>query len=240
MTNELEPGYDPELNFNEGLETGYDIASQETQEQMANLLEAAGFDEDEIEEALYDPAPRRGRARRRKHHRSARRTFDPAPTKRRRSGRKAGGKKKGRRGKKSKLAKFRKFAMPAATVGSFYFSYAANAKARNMTIIDALKYDLANWSAQKTVDKISANPLPVLGAVGIPLARGYIPGANSGMMAVAVDVIHGILTGQALTQVIDEPAPLRSGSGRNVTSIQVQSTSEAPVSRPAYGVNPYM
>ncbi len=210
---QLDPGvnYDDSEAFNEGFETAYDIASQETQEtqeQMEELLENAGFDEDEIEEALYDPRRRRGhRAYGRKHHRSARRSYDPVPAKKRRGGKHKGGKKR-RNGKKGKLAEFRKFAMPAATVASFYMSYSAIAKARSMTVIDALKADLANWSAQKTFDKISANPYPLVGAVGIPFVRKYIPGANSGIMAVAVDVIHGIMTGQALTQVIDEPAPI--------------------------------
>lgn len=239
---ELEPGYDPET-FNEGLETGYDIASQETQEQMADLLEDAGFDPDDIEEALYDPAPRRGG--RRRHRRSSRRysakSYDPAPARRRRTGRK--GAKKGKKGKKSKLAKFRKFAMPAAAVGSFYFSYKATADARGLTVIDALKADLTNWSAQKTMDKISANPLPVVGTIGIPLVRGYIPGANSGIMAVAVDVIHGILTGQALTQIVDEPGPVRSHAGRQtitVTPGNPAMTISPAAATTGYGHNPYM
>ena len=226
----LDPGNMDE-NFNEGFETAYDIATQETQEQMADMLENAGFDPDDIEEALYDPAPRRGRrrrkskparrsydpaprrGRRRSRRRHARRSYDPAPRRRRGARRKTTAK---RYGKKSKLAKFRKFVMPAATAASFYMSYSATATARGMTVIDALKFDLANWSAQKTIDKVSANPLPVVGTIGIPMVRGYIPGANSGIMAVAVDVIQGILTGQALTQIIDEPAPVRSSmsSGR--------------------------
>ncbi len=207
---ELDPGinYDSEA-FNDGFETAYDIADQEAQEQMADLLADAGFDEDEVKEALYDPASRRGKHRARRHAKRASRraVYDPAPA-RRRARRK--GAKKGKKGKKSKLAKFRKFAMPAAAVGSFYFSYKATADARGLTVIDALKADLSSWSAQKTMDKISANPLPVLGTIGIPMVRGYVPGANSGIMAVAVDVIHGILTGQALTQVIDEPGPAQT------------------------------
>ena len=120
--------------------------------------------------------------------------------------------------------------MPAATVGSFYFSYAANAKARGLTFISALKADLSAWDAQKTMDKISANPIPVVGTIGIPFVRKYVPGANSGMVGLAVDVIHGILAGQALTQVIDEPAPLRS-------SARVQEITATPGMRPAEPAN---
>lgn len=235
----LDPGnYDSEA-FNEGFETAYDIASQETQEQMAELLEDAGFDDDEIEEALYDPAPRRGRRRsKRRSRRHSARSYDPAPARRRRRGGRKGSKRKGGRKGKGKLAKFRKFAMPAATAASFYFSYAETAKARGLNIIDALKADLANWSAQKTMDKISANPLPIVGAVGIPFVRGYVPGANSGIMAVAVDVIHGILTGQALTQIVDEPGPVRSISARPGTAVTPGNAITQAPAQPAYH-NPY-
>jgi hypothetical protein len=139
--------------------------------------------------------------------------------------------------------------MPAATAGSFYFSYAANAKAHGLTFIDALKADLTNWSAQKTMDKISADPIPVVGTIGIPLVRGYIPGANTGIVGLAVDVIHGILTGQALTQVIDEPAPLRSSAARSqvitvqpgtTTAARATSASPASPAMSGYGTNPYM
>ncbi len=214
---QIDPGLDdldPGESFNEGIEAGYDIGSQESLEEIEEQLINAGFDPDEIEEALYDPAPRRGRRRHggRKGRRSARRTYDPAPGRRRKYRAASAYPKKGKKGKRGKFAKFRKFVLPATTIGSFYLSYSANAKARNMTVLDALKYDLGNWSAQKTIDKISANPLPIVGTIGIPVAKQFIPGARSGMVGMIVDAVQGIMTGQFLTQVVDEPVASQHGN----------------------------
>ncbi len=247
---QIDPGLDdldPGESFNEGIEAGYDIGSQESLEEIEEQLINAGFDPDEIEEALYDPAPRRGRRRHggRKGRRSARRTYDPAPGRRRKYPAASAYPKKGKKGKgkgkRGKFAKFRKFVLPATTISSFYMSYSANAKARNMKLLDALKYDLGNWSAQKTMDKISANPLPVVGTIGIPVAKQFIPGVRSGMVGMIVDAVQGIMTGQFLTQVVDEPVASRHGNG-NVHVIPVVASpcnAEVPAAIPESFRNPY-
>ena len=222
MTEELHTSDNNEAeHFNDGFETAYDIASQESLEIMMQELEDAGFDPDEIEEALYDPAPRRGRRHHggRKGRRHARRSYDPAPPRRGRKSRSASAyPRKGKKGRKGKLAKFRKFVLPTTTVGSFYLSYAANAKARNLTLLDALKADLSNWDVNKVMTKIQNNPMPLVGTVGVPIVKHMVPDLNKGMMGLVADAVQGIMTGQFLVQVVDEPAPLRSGNVINVTA----------------------
>ncbi len=197
-------------------------------DELAEQLENEGFDPDEIEEALYDPAPRRRRGRRGR--RMHRRSYNPAPRRRRRGRRGRGRSRYGKRKvtarrrrfggraigyikrKKGTLAKFRKYVLPGVTIGSFYLSYAANAKARGMTLGAALKADLQNWDANKVWAKIQASPVPAIGTIAIPIAKRAVPQLRNGTTGLITDVVQGILTGQFITQVIDEPAPLRTAA----------------------------
>jgi len=70
---------------------GYQAAADELRDEIAEQYEDEGFDPEEIDELLYDPAPRRGgRGRKRRvRRRGARRSLDPAPRRRKSSRRKS-------------------------------------------------------------------------------------------------------------------------------------------------------
>lgn len=178
-------------------------------EELEDALSDTGFDEDEISELLYDPAPRRRKSSKAK----------ASSGKPRRKYKKSGRPKKSARGA---LAKFSKYVLPGLVAGSFYLSYAANAKARGLTLMDALKADLSSWSFEKTIAKIQASPMPAIGAIGIPIVKDMKVLPSRGYGSIVVDAIQGIMTGQFLTQIVDEPAPPVRTTSRSSETITVQ------------------
>lgn len=159
ISNELEQdqGYNnPEEFFNEGVIAGQELGESQTQERLADQLIDEGFDPDEVNELLYDPAPRSHKGYRKgkrscsakqwakmpqickgsktsSHHS---RYADPAP----RRGRKGVSRRYDpapysttarKYGKKAKgmLTKLRPIVMPAAAGLTFYTAYTTRAKA---------------------------------------------------------------------------------------------------------------
>jgi hypothetical protein len=196
-----EPGLNPDEIFDEGLQSGHEIATEELQEEIIDrLIDEGGFDPEEAE-AFFDPAPRRGRGRRRgKIHCSARqratmpqickgngsRSYDPAPRRRhrRRSPRRYDPapqrKVTARKGKKGILAKVRKFALPGAAVGTFLTAYMARAtqlKSANAQldgkVVDGVYAAIMYDVKNFSTDAAMARLKDNAGEIVTPLIAGY-------------------------------------------------------------------
>ncbi len=212
---ELDPGIDPEELFNEGYQTGAELESEELREQIEDQLIDEGFDPDDIDEMLYDPAPRQGRRRHRRSHRS----YDPAPRRRRRSRRRSGRRydpaprrRSGWRGKAKKygkrtkgmLGKFRKYALPGAAGLTFLGGYMARAKQLNMSVPDAMMKDIKEFDGKAAMKRVQDSA----GEIATPLVAGWtiketkVAGKYSGLIG---DVLTGIGLGTFAKKVLDPP-----------------------------------
>lgn len=251
MTEPEVPGQeiDPETYFNEGFATGQETAADDLREQIADELDDAGFDPDEIDQALftgdtdiysprrrkhrkhrkhakqYDPAPRRGRKKSRK--------YDPAPKRR---SRKVGTKVKGM------LGKFKDYAFPVAAGGSFIMQYAARADtlkaAGSITtggyagILKAIQWDISHFNASDAMTRVSSN----LSTIGVPLIGGYLVktvgggmvkgGIERDVIEIAGDLLMGYGTALGVKRVLDPPVTmvrqLDRGTMRHVQQPQMQ------------------
>ena len=220
---------DQELNqpdsFNDGFEAAYDIAGQETQEQLEELEEQLiedGYDPDEVNELLYDPAPRKGgRRRKSRRGRKARRSYDPAPRRSKRRGR-------GRRGSrrydpapqyfvrakkraKGLLPKLRKLAIPGAAGITFYAAYVKRATDLHAAgsipennVLKAIQYDVENFNATDAVSRVQKQAPAILTPVigGWAIKRSGILGKYSG---IAGDILTGMGLGVGAKAILDPP-----------------------------------
>ncbi len=217
---ELDSGIeiDPEELFNEGYQTGAELESEELREQIEDQLIDEGFDPDDIDEMLYDPAPRRGRRRHRRSHRS----YDPAPRRRRRSRRRSGrrydpaprrgsksgyyGKLKKKYGKHAKgmLGKFRKFALPGAAGLTFLGAYMTRASQLGVSVPDAITKDIKEFDGKAAMKRVQDSA----GEIATPLVAGWaiketkVAGKYSGLIG---DVLTGIGLGTFAKKVLDPP-----------------------------------
>jgi len=222
MTDELE-----EIQETEGaVEVPAEIEELEGQ-----LLEA-GFDPSDVEEALYDPAPRR-RKHRKVHHRKhkaaaivydprkrrvshkvshRRRRYDPAPKRSvtaRRTSRKAGMTKI--------LTKLRPYIAPAVGLYSFYAAYQTRlvalqgiaAKNKDGTpvssVFQAIMFDVDNFNSTDAWARVQAQ----VSDYGLPLAAGYgvkqfhVGGKYSGIIG---DVLMAFGAQKLAKVILDPPA----------------------------------
>jgi len=229
ITGELNP--DNEID---GLETAYDIASQETQEQIQDLMAEQGYDPDEIE-ALFDPAPRRHR--RRRHHRRQV-AYDPAPRRRsRRRQTQTTGRKKRRSSKrgsgiKKSIGGLLNYAGVIAGGAKFLMDYNTRAKAlgtdpatsKPYTILTAIEFDMKHFDSAAAMTRIQTAAPTIIGeAIG-----GYIlktPKVNSmakGYGKPAGDALYGIAAATFLKAFLDPPVGQPQVARQTV--IQAQAT----------------
>lgn len=231
---------DPDEYFNEGFETGQETEHDDLLEQVADTFEDAGYDPDEVEELLYDPAPRRRRHRRRV-------AYDPAPRRRRsrraatvvaprgrRKGRRRTGRKVGRK-VKGMLSKFKSYALPAAAGGSFLMQYAARADALKASgaittggyggILEAVRYDITHFNASDAMTRVSSN----LSTIAVPLVGGYLvknvgsgfvkSGIEKDIIEIVGDILMGYGAAVGVKKVLDPPVgPAR----RQPVTVQAQ------------------
>lgn len=224
MTESTNPEIDPEEFFNEGFEAGRGTVSDEFLDDLSEkLTDELGFDPDEVDELLYDPAPRRGRRRRRS------RTSAPvqAPRRKRRKARTyaqtTGRKGRGRTGRQLKgmLGKFKQYAFPIAAGGSFLMQYAARADALKAAgsittggyagILEAIKFDLTNFNASAAMTRVSSN----ISTIGVPLVGGYLVKkvgggfVKGGVEKDVVEIVGDLLTGYGVAtgvkKILDPP-----------------------------------
>lgn len=181
MTKTKEAGLDPEKIFNEGT-----IAGQSgLHEQLGGRLQAElGLSPGEVE-ALFDPAPRRGRGRK------ASRKYDPAPRRGHKARRYDPAPSRARQYvAKAKAGKILNKIMPYIPVGvglvtfvSLYQTRADELKAAGKLnkdgtpvagVVDAFMYDINNFSANggmsSASDRLMASWKEILGGVGGGLA----------------------------------------------------------------------
>lgn len=217
---QLDPGnYNPDA-FNDGFEAAYDIAGQETQEQLENLGEQLindGYDPDEVNELLYDPAPRRGKGKRKGKGRrkASRRSYDPAPRRGRGSRRRYDPAPqyyvRAKKRAKGLLPKLRKLAIPGAAGLTFYAAYVKRAtdlkaagKIPENNVFKAIQYDIENFNATDAVARMqTATPAiltPVIG--GWAIKKSGILGKYSG---IAGDILTGMGLGVAGKAILDPP-----------------------------------
>ncbi|MDP2366130.1 MAG: hypothetical protein Q8M94_20455, partial [Ignavibacteria bacterium] len=177
--------------FNDGFEAAYDIASSETQEQLEDLEEQLiddGYDPEDVQELLYDPAPRKGGRRRKARRGRKSRRYDPAPRRSKRRGRRGRGSRRydpapqyfvrAKKRVKGLLPKLRKLAIPGAAGVTFYAAYVKRAtdlhgagKITENNVFKAIQYDVENFNATDAVARVQkAAPAiltPVIGGWAI-------------------------------------------------------------------------
>lgn len=232
---EPETGIDPEDYFSEGFAAGQEAVSDELREQIAEQLSGEGFDPDDIEEALYDPAPRR-RGRKHRGTRRMRRAYDPAPRRRSRKGKgrrmrtyaQTTGKNGYRRRAKGMLGKLKQYAMPGAAGVTFFAAYSLRAKQLNMSLMDAIMYDVKNFDSTAAMKRVQDNA----GEIATPLIAGWAvkkTGIAGKYSALAGDILTGLGIGKAAKTILDPPitAPLR-------TEQRVQEIREQPQAMTTY------
>lgn len=182
-------------------------------------LIAEGFDPEDVQELLYDPAPKkRKKGKRRK-------------TTNQRSYRSIGtGKKRKTTAKKPKkgLAKIRPWVLPGAAAGTFYAGYITRAKelfaAGKITqdsVFDAIKYDITNFNTTDAMNRLKNNAgeivTPLLAAA---LVKEIKPiGKHSGL---AADVLSGMGIGVAAKTILDPPLTPPSGRTIQQGTTQIQ------------------
>lgn len=227
-------GLDPEDVFEEGFNTGQELASDELLDNIANRFEDEGFDPDEIDELLYDPAPRR---RRRRSGRRRHRSMDPAPRRRRRKHRKGKsydpaprrGRRGGRRRRYDVAPKRRthrskgmlKDLLDNSGIitygGKFIMDYAARADvlkaAGSITtgsyggIFEALQYDIANFKmadATTRVQKVAVASV-LEGVAGMVLKSPKINNKMKGYGKPLGDALIGYAAAVVSKAVLDPP-----------------------------------
>jgi len=254
-------GIDPEQYFNEGVSTGQEIGVEETLGQVAEKFAEAGYDPDEINELLYDPAPRRRRRhvrrasngaprRRRSHRRVAmydpaprrrhrRRTYDPAP------------KRYASRGSGA-LGGLLNYAGIIAGGAKFVLDYQARAKALGVnpttglphTILTAIEFDMKNFNASDAMTRVTgALPTIVVEAVaGYALKSRKINAALKGYGRPAGDVALGVAAATLVKAFLDPPigAPQQARMAQariaqptaQVAQARVVQTAPVPVYQP--------
>ncbi len=227
-----------ELDFEAGIEAG----AQETLEDVEQRLIDAGHDPEDVEELLYDPAPKR-RGKKHRTHRSYRgRTYDPDPAPRKR---KTTAK---RTGKKGTLAKLKKFAIPGAAGLTFYGAYVKRAetlyaqkKITEKSVFQAIQYDIKNFNGAAAMNRIQSQA----GNIATPLLASWIVketkilGKYSGIGA---DLLAGFGIGVGAKAILDPPENDNSGGIRSrPDEIKViELTPLAPqVQQDGQGYNPY-
>lgn len=220
-------------------ETGIEVGREEQLDELANQLEERGYDSEEVNELLYDPAPRRRRG-----HRKAKR-YDPAPKRhRRRRSRRydpapfASGSRS--RGLLSKLKP-----LVGVTAGGvvFYNAYTTRAAAlfasgaiTTNSVMDAITYDLSHFSVTDAMNRVKASPGAAVTLVAGSIAKGYGILPKRGLIGLVVDAALGATAGMVAKQVLDPPIPAarqgqmikRVGTGMTVVrnapqAVQIQN-----------------
>lgn len=219
MTEPNETNISPS-NHDLDFETGVEVGREEQLDELAQNLEASGYDPEEVSELLYDPAPRRRRHRKSKrydpapkrHRRRRSRRYDPAPF--------ASGSRS--RGLLSKLKP-----LVGVTVGGvvFYNAYTTRAAAlfasgaiTTNSVMDAITYDLSHFSATDAMNRVKASPGAAVTLVAGSIAKGYGILPKRGLIGLVVDAALGATAGMVAKQVLDPPMPAaRQGQMKRVT-----------------------
>lgn len=216
---------------------------------MEQRLIDAGHDPDDVEELLYDPAPRR-RGKKYKARRSSRvqrvraptYVYDPAPKKR---------KVTARRTRKGVLAKLKPYVLPGTAGVTFYAAYLARATelfnagtiAKNDVFL-AIQYDIMHLDANAAMGRLQTNAIniatPAIG--GFLVKTTHIAGKWSGVLG---DLLYGFAVGTGAKVVLDPPvnapAARRSTATKTVTATQQNGCpgcDQTPTMMREY--NPYM
>jgi hypothetical protein len=197
-----------DTDFDEGYESGETAALTEVQEMLVD----EGFDPEEVQEMLYDPAPRKKGSKKRK---TTKRRYDPAPKRTYRPVARGKTRKTTAKRKKPKgmLAKVKKFAMPGTAGVTFYASYLKRAdelftagKITKKSVYDAVEYDVKNFDVDDAVTRLKDNA----GEIATPILAGAliketkIAGKYSGL---AADILNGLAAGKAGKVLLDPPIP---------------------------------
>lgn len=234
---------DENLEYETGIEVGKEEALAELQTQLVD----DGYDPDDVQELLYDPAPKKRKKGTRK--KTNQRTYRPI----------GGTKKRKTTAKKPKkgLAKLRQYAMPGAAGLTFYGAYVKRAdelfKAGKITkdsVYEAIKYDAKNFDSKDAMQRLKDNAgeivTPFLGA---KLVQELKPvGKYSGL---AADILMGLGTGFAAKTILDPPIegaagnrPANTSGGIRVIHSQETAQPQRQVQntqiQPQIGGNPYL
>ena len=209
--------------FDEGFESGETTALTEVEDMLVD----EGFDPEEVEEMLYDPAPRK-KGRKKK---TSKRRYDPAPQRRYKPRSTSGKKRKttARRKKpKGMLAKMKKFAMPGTAGVTFYASYLKRAdelftagQITKKSVYSAVEYDVKNFDVDDALDRLKDNAgeiaTPVLAAALVKETK--IAGKHSGLVA---DILTGLAAGKAAKVLLDPPIAGAAAPARQIAQKTTQ------------------
>jgi len=194
-------------DFDEGFESGETAALTEVQD----MLMDEGFDPEEVEEMLYDPAPRK---KGRKKKKTSKRRYDPAPKRTYRPYSASRKKRKTtakRKKPKGMLAKMKKFAMPGTAGVTFYAAYIKRAdelftagKIAKKSVYSAVEYDVKNFDVDDAMDRLKDNAGEIVAPViaGMLVKETKVAGKHSGLVA---DILTGLAAGKAGKVLLDPP-----------------------------------
>ncbi|KPQ42194.1 MAG: hypothetical protein MPEBLZ_03244 [Candidatus Methanoperedens nitroreducens] len=206
-------------------EVGHETGTQETLEDVEQRLIDAGHDPEEVEELLYDPAPRhhKGKKKQRSHRsrtqhvRSPAYVYDPAPRKRKVTAK--------RTGKKGTLAKLKKFAIPGAAGLTFYGGYVKRAeelftagKITEKSVFKAIEYDFKNFNGTDAMNRVKSQAGEIIApvAVGWGIKETKILGKYSG---IAADLLTGFGIGVGAKAILDPPIT-NAGAAKNLITVK--------------------
>ena len=213
-----------DTDFDEGYESGETAALTEVQEMLVD----EGFDADEVEEMLYDPAPRKKGSKKKK---TTRRRYDPTPKRTYRSPYSTKKRKTTAKRKKPKgmLAKMKKFAMPGTAGVTFYASYIKRAeelftagKITKQSVYTAVEYDVKNFDVDDALDRLKDNAGEIVAPViaGALVKETKVAGKHSGLVA---DILTGLAAGKAAKVLLDPPiAGAAAPAARQITQKTTQ------------------
>lgn len=181
-----------------------------TLEDVEQRLIDEGYDPLDVEELLYDPAPRK---RGKKYKRRPRaRSYDPAPLRSRVATRYRTVKEKvKRRIPKGIMAKVKKFVLPGTAGVTFYAAYIKRAEdlfnqglISEKSVFKAIEYDIKNFNTNDAMGRLKNNAgeiiTPFLG--GFLMKETKILGKYTG---VAADALFGMGIGVGAKTILDPP-----------------------------------
>ncbi len=231
---------DGNIDFDAGIEVG----REEALTQLEGQLVDQGYDPEEVEELLYDPAPKRRGKKHRKAHRRAQyvrapgHVYDPAPRKRKITAKHTG--------KKGTLAKLKKYAIPGSAALTFYGAYVKRAEdlfaqgsIPEKSVFKAIEYDVKNFNGTDAMNRVKSQA----GEIATPLIASWavketkILGKYSG---IAADLLAGFGIGVGAKAILDPPANSSGIRSRSNSVIKVVQTQDAPAPQvQRQGYNPY-
>lgn len=200
-------------NENIDFEAGIEVGREEQLTELEDQLVDQGYDPEEVDELLYDPAPRRRGRKKGKKSRSHKRTYDPSPRRRfRRSRRYDPAPKNGYRKKaKGILGKLKPFVGVGVGGLTFYGAYtkrtadlkAAGSLPATANIFDAVMYDINHFNGNDAMARVQTKAAGIATpAIAGWAIKKFVSGTAGKLIG---DALMGFAGGTAAKTILDPP-----------------------------------